>query len=108
MEIDPNDYETRCNVISTLWMDNILTDKRYYSIRDKLDKFEAERRVMSITNEMNHTSYIEAMDNYIENLKRKRETNPETAKKEAIISLIESGLFKEDGTPKTQICDLCR
>ena len=44
MEIDPNDYETRCNVISTLWMDNILTDKQYYEIREKLDKFEAERR----------------------------------------------------------------
>ena len=43
-EADPNDYETRCNVILTLWMDNILTDKQYYAIREKLDKFEEERR----------------------------------------------------------------
>lgn len=43
-EVDPTDYETRCNVISTLWMDNILTDSEYYKIREKLDKFEAERR----------------------------------------------------------------
>lgn len=60
---------------------------------------------MSITNEMNYTSYITAMDNYIETLKRKKEKNPETAREEAINSLIESGLFKEDGTPKAQICD---
>jgi hypothetical protein len=44
MEIDPNDYETRCNILLSMWMDNILTDKQYYEIRAKLDKFEAERR----------------------------------------------------------------
>lgn len=43
-EADPNDYENRCNVILTLWMDNILTDSEYHKIRDKLDKFEEERR----------------------------------------------------------------
>ena len=43
-EADPSDYENRCNVISTLWMDNILTDSEYHKIREKLDKFEAERR----------------------------------------------------------------
>lgn len=60
---------------------------------------------MNIANEMNYTSYITALDNYIESLKRKKENNPETAKAEAIDSLIKSGLFNEDGTPKTQICE---
>lgn len=44
IEIDPNDYQTRRDILLSMWMDNILTDKQYYSIREKLDRFEAERR----------------------------------------------------------------
>lgn len=43
-EVDPNDYESRCNILLSMWMDDILTDSEYHKIRDKLDKFEAERR----------------------------------------------------------------
>lgn len=43
-EVDINDYQTRCDVLLSMWMDNILTDKEYYKIRDKLDKHEADRR----------------------------------------------------------------
>lgn len=43
-EADPNDYETRCNVLLSMWMDNILTDGEYNKIREKLDKYEAEKR----------------------------------------------------------------
>ena len=59
---------------------------------------------MTSNNGMSYTSYITAMDEYIETLKRKKVNNPEMAKKEAIDSLIEAGLFEEDGTPKTEIC----
>ena len=43
-EIDLNDYETRCNILSSMRMDGILTDSEYFKIRDKLDKYEEERR----------------------------------------------------------------
>lgn len=60
---------------------------------------------MTSINEMSYTSYITAMDDYIESLKKRKEQNPENAKTEAIHSLIEAGLFFEDGTPKSEICD---
>ena len=43
-EVDPNNYQTRRDILLSMWMDNILTDKQYYEICDKLDKFEEERR----------------------------------------------------------------
>lgn len=45
------------------------------------------------------------MDKYIGNLKRIRKENPELAKEMAVQSLIESGVFNEDGTPKENIVD---
>lgn len=43
-EINLNDYETRCNILLSMRMDGILTDSEYFKIRDKLDKYEEERR----------------------------------------------------------------
>ena len=48
---------------------------------------------------------LENMDKYIESLKTIRKENPELAKEMAVQSLIESGLFNEDGTPKENIVD---
>lgn len=48
---------------------------------------------------------LDNMDKYIESLKTIREENPELAKEMAVHSLIESGLFNEDGTPKENIVD---
>lgn len=45
------------------------------------------------------------MDKYIGNLKRIRKENPELAKELATKSLIGSGVFNEDGTPKKNIVD---
>lgn len=45
------------------------------------------------------------MDKYIERLKAIRKENPELAKEISVQSLIESGLFNEDGTPKENIVD---
>lgn len=46
---------------------------------------------------------LENMDKYIESLKTIRKENPESAKEMAVQSLIESGVFNEDGTPKENI-----
>ena len=43
-EADPNDYENRCNILLSMWMDDVLTDEEYYKIRAKLDKYEEEKR----------------------------------------------------------------
>lgn len=48
---------------------------------------------------------LDNMDKYIESLKTIRKENPELAKEMAVQSLIESGLFNEDGTPKENIVD---
>lgn len=48
---------------------------------------------------------LEDMDKYIESLKTIRKENPEFAKEMAVQSLIESGLFNEDGMPKENIVD---
>lgn len=45
------------------------------------------------------------MNKYIERLKAIRKENPELTKEMAVQSLIESGLFNEDGTPKENIVD---
>ena len=45
------------------------------------------------------------MDKYIESFKTIRKENPELAKEMAVQSLIESGLFNDDGTPKENIVD---
>ena len=45
------------------------------------------------------------MDKYIERLITIRKEDPELAKEMTIRSLIESGLFNEDGTPKENIVD---
>lgn len=45
------------------------------------------------------------MDKYIERLKAIRKENPKLAKETAIQSLIESGVFNEDETPKENIVD---
>lgn len=43
-EINLNDYETRCNILLSMRMDGILPESEYFKIREKLDKFEEERR----------------------------------------------------------------
>lgn len=48
---------------------------------------------------------LENMDKYIESLKTIRKDDPELAKEMAVQSLIESGVFNEDGTPKENIVD---
>ena len=48
---------------------------------------------------------LNGMDRYIENLKAIRKENPDLAKEMAVQSLIESGVFNEDGTPKENIVD---
>lgn len=55
---------------------------------------------MMITQEM-----LADMDRYIESLNMKQKENPELAKAMAVQSLIESGIFNEDGTPKENIVD---
>ena len=45
------------------------------------------------------------MVKYIDNLKTIQKENPEVAKEMAVQSLIESGVFNEDGTPKENIVD---
>lgn len=55
--------------------------------------------------EREYKSYIEGMDLYIEKLKQMRKDNPEMAKKKAEKSLINSGVFHKNGTPKKEICD---
>ena len=45
------------------------------------------------------------MDEYINKLKKVRKENPELAKEMVVQSLIESGVFNEDGTPKENIVD---
>ena len=45
------------------------------------------------------------MDEYINKLKKVRKENPELAKEMAVQSLIESGVFNEDGTQKENIVD---
>ena len=42
---------------------------------------------------------------YIEKLKKMRKDNPGQAKQKALESLVESGVFNDDGTPKKKICD---
>lgn len=56
-------------------------------------------------NEKEYISYIQGMDRYIEKLKKMRKDNPGKAKEKALESLIESGVFNDDGTPKKKICD---
>lgn len=48
---------------------------------------------------------LDGMDRYLEQLKTIQKSNPEVAKEMAVQSLIESGLFNEDGTPKENIVD---
>lgn len=52
-------------------------------------------------------SYLDkyaAMDKYIDDLKAEILENPVKAKEKAIQSLIRSGVFNADGTPKERIC----
>ena len=56
-------------------------------------------------NEKEYKAYIDGMDQYIEALKKLRENDPEKAKRQARESLINSGIFNSDGTPKEQICE---
>ena len=56
-------------------------------------------------NEKEYKSYIRGMDQYIEKLKKMRKDNPGQAKRKALESLVESGVFNDDGTPKKKICD---
>ena len=51
-----------------------------------------------------HKQWID-MDQYIENLKKMKKENPERAREKARESLVESGVFNSDGTPKKNICD---
>lgn len=53
-------------------------------------------------NEKAYKAYIDGMDQYIEKLKKE---NPERAREKARESLVESGVFNSDGTPKKNICD---
>ena len=52
-----------------------------------------------------YKSYIRGMDQYIEKLKKMRKDNPGQAKRTALESLVESGVFNDDGSPKKKICD---
>ena len=45
------------------------------------------------------------MDKYIEKLKTIQKEKPKLAKEMAVRSLIESGVFNEDGAPKENIVD---
>lgn len=56
-------------------------------------------------NEKEYQDYIDGMDRYIEKLKKMRRDNPKEAKEKAIKSLIDSGVFNKDGTPKKRICE---
>lgn len=56
-------------------------------------------------NEKAYKAYIDGMDEYIKNLKKMRKNNPEKAKEKALESLVESGIFNANGTPKKKICD---
>lgn len=50
-------------------------------------------------------SYLKSMDDYIDKIKTEAKTNPCEAKRKAVQSLIATGCFNEDGTPKSEICD---
>ena len=54
---------------------------------------------------MNYQKEIEMMEEYILQLKKDFKENPKLAKQKAIESLIVSGLFNLDGTPKKEICN---
>lgn len=56
-------------------------------------------------NEKTYKAYIEGIDDYIEQLEKMNKVNPEAARKEAMESLIRSGVLNSDGKPKNQICD---
>mgnify|MGYP000153715467 FL=1 len=56
-------------------------------------------------NERTYKAYIEGIDDYIEHLEKMNKVNPEAARKEAMESLIRSGILNSDGKPKKQICD---
>ena len=56
-------------------------------------------------NEKAYKAYIDGMDQYIKNLKKMKKENPERAREKARESLVESGVFNSDGTPKKNICD---
>lgn len=56
-------------------------------------------------NEKTYKAYIEGIDDYIEQLEKMNKVNPEAARKEAMESLIRSGVLNSDGKPKKQICD---
>ena len=54
---------------------------------------------------MDFQSYLKSMDDYIDKLKAEIKANPCKAKRKAIQSLIATGCFYKDGTPKSEICD---
>ncbi len=54
---------------------------------------------------MNFQSYLKSMDDRIDKLKAEIKANPCESKEKAKQSLIASGVFNEDGTPKSRICD---
>lgn len=55
--------------------------------------------------QMINQEMLDGMDRYIENLKTIQKENPELTKEMAVQSLIESGVFNEDGAPKENIVD---
>lgn len=48
-------------------------------------------------------TYLKSMDDYIYSLRAKAISNPCEAKRKAVQSLIASGVFNKDGTPKKEI-----
>ena len=56
-----------------------------------------------VMEEVEIKQYLKGMDEYIQHLKILNVTNPDLAKINAINSLIISGVFNKDGTPKKNI-----
>lgn len=52
-----------------------------------------------------YKAYINDIDDYIENLKELKNTNPDLARQKAKDSLIRSGILDSNGKPKERICD---
>ena len=56
-------------------------------------------------NEKVYKAYIDGMDKYIKELNKMEKSNPEKAKKRAVKSLLESGVFDTNGITKDNICN---
>ncbi len=58
---------------------------------------------MTVNYYQNRDLYLEGMQQWLHDFELLMQNDPEAARKQALQSLIQSGIFKKDGTPKKRI-----